>query len=442
MMFDALVLSIAAFATLAWGGNEPWAFALVAIATTALLAARALQGLWRGGRRISAAPVGVPCILFLAWVALQWLFWSVEPHTTRLYLLLALSSVGLLGLAASGSRARSDLRRLVVAVAVLGAFEAAYGLVQYLGGCEYIWNYRRISSQGVATGTLINRNHYALLMNLFLASTAGYLYYRTERILQGEAFSPIRLVRLPGSGNLLWILLWIVLMGLAVVGSLSRTGIAAMFCSILAMMLAARTMHSKRRGAVFGGALVSGILVLAAYTGIDEVLARYESLPAQWQSDRDRPALWRDAWPMARKRLAFGSGLGTFRWTYPAYETVQPDVPARYAHNDYLQAVAETGVAGLGLLLWAFAALGREAYRNFRYSRDPLVRGIGLGTIGWMAAMAVQEMTDFGMYIPGVVLMAAFVAGLNLRARRMDPLAVAPASGAGHSGAGSHRREF
>jgi len=417
---------VVVFAVCAWGANETWAIAIAGMAALALLAMRAIQWLWRVDLNIKSISVFTPLVLFLAYILLQWRFWSVEPRSTGLYFILAFSCITVVFLSANGSVSRKVVKRLVIAILIFGAFEAAYGLIQYLGGYEYIWNYRRVSGRGVATGTLINRNHYALLMNLFIASTVGYLYYRTERILHGETFSLKYVVQLPGSGNLLWIMLWIVIMGLALIFSMSRMGIAALFGSIACMTLAAKAAYSKKRVAVMGLLLVFGIIGLAIYTGIDEVIARYESLSDQWQSDRDRTTLWKDAWPLIEEWPITGSGLGTFQWTYPAYESVKPDVPARYAHNDYLQALSEVGVIGLGLLLWVFGAIWRIAYRNLKNPHDPLIRGIGLGTIGVLGAIALQEITDFGMYIPGVSLTVALLVGLNLRAQNIELPKVEP----------------
>jgi hypothetical protein len=37
------------------------------------------------------------------------------------------------------------------------------------------------------------------------------------------------------------------------------------------------------------------------------------------------------------------------------HESVNPDKPTRYAHNDYLQALAEVGIVGLNLRAGALA---------------------------------------------------------------------------------------
>jgi len=119
---------------------------------------------------------------------------------------------------------------------------------------------------------------------------------------------------------------------------------------------------------------------------------------------------------MLQGHSLFGQGLGTFQWTFPAYEQLDPDIPAKYAHNDYLQALAEVGWAGIILLAWAFIAFWRVAAQNLRRSADPLARGVGVATMGILVASALQEITDFSLYIPGVAVLFFVLLGLNLRA--------------------------
>jgi O-antigen ligase len=224
----------------------------------------------------------------------------------------------------------------------------------------------------------------------------------------------------PHTGVLAWTVFWIALMGTAVVFSMSRMGIAALFCSVSAMTIMAKAAQSRMRATVIILILVFAILGMAVYVGVDEIFARFENLSESRESDVGRIALWQDAWKMIQAQPWYGTGLGTFQWTYPAYETVDPDTPARYAHNDYLQILAETGPIGLALMLWFFVALWQTAVKNLRDDKDPLVKGIGLGSIGVLSALALQEITDFGLYIPGVAVLAALLAGLNLRARSAD----------------------
>jgi O-antigen ligase len=430
LIIDIAVTGVVFFAVLAWGANEPWAIGIIAICSLVLLPIKIFTDAWRHNGKIRGLSVFLPLLLFLIYAGCQlalgpipWLGFpgTVERHSTTMYFLLALSCVAITFITANGSGSRSLMKWLVFSIIVLGALEAVLGLVQYLGNYDYIWQFEKTAYRGLAGGTLINRNHYALLMNLCICTGIGYLYQRSMRFMGDEGISFKRLVGAPGAAKLAWLAIWLALMGVALVFSMSRMGIVAMICSIGAILVASKATakHARRAGAAVALVLLA-IMGLAIYIGVDAVLARYEDLSRERESDSGRVALWRDAWKMIEKNPVFGQGLGTFQWTYPAYESVQPDTPARYAHSDYVQALAEVGVVGLALLVWAFGAMWKTAVRNLRSNRDPLIRGVGLAAIGILTAIALQEITDFGLYIPGVLVTAAFLAGLNIRAAALN----------------------
>jgi O-antigen ligase len=82
----------------------------------------------------------------------------------------------------------------------------------------------------------------------------------------------------------------------------------------------------------------------------------------------NRLSMWRDSAAYAAREGLLGTGLGTFEQHYPQYKT-QPDLEtANFAHNEFLQAVAELGLPGTALVLFLLAGLvqaltirGREA---------------------------------------------------------------------------------
>jgi len=185
------------------------------------------------------------------------------------------------------------------------------------------------------------------------------------------------------------------------------------------MIVSGKFSEETKRTKILGAALICIILGMAAYAGLDAVLVRYENITQAVNLEKDRIPIWRDAWKMVPGRLIFGDGLGTFQWLFPAYERIEPDTPAKYAHNDYLQALIEIGIAGLILAIWAFAAAWRAAVRNVKRSKDPLARGIGLASLGALTAIGLQEITDFSLYIPGVAVLTAILLGLNFRAEML-----------------------
>jgi O-antigen ligase len=427
MIFDLGTIGIFLFAALSWGANEPWAMALISFAAILLFAVKLICDVLHGEIPLVRLWSFFPLILFIIYGVFQSLNpiptlgaktslipYTIEQYSTIHYLILAISYLCLILLVASGFKSRTSIKMLMYSVIILGIFEALYGLVQYLGDYRLIWNYPVTGA--IAQGTLINRNHYALLLNLCICCGIGFLYYRSIQILKGQDLTLRRILSLPGSAQLAWFLIWPTLMGIALVFSMSRMGILALFGSVAVMIIVGKSTTGTRRTAVIGITLISLILGLAVYAGIDAVLARYESMTQAIALEQDRIPIWRDSWRMIKEHLISGQGLGTFQWAFPAYETLEPDIPAKYAHNDYLQALAEVGIIGLLLLIWTFVIFWRTAVRNLKKSRDPLARAIGLTLIGALTATALQEITDFSLYIPATATLFSVLAGLNFRA--------------------------
>ncbi len=429
MIVDLGVIAICYFAALSWGSNEPWAMSVIAVGTFSLLALRLIQDAWQGSLEPRRSRVYLPLLFFVVYTGLQvagqraglesaraWLPHTVDGHSSTLYFLLAASYVALVFLVHNGFRSRFRVKMLLIAIVALGLLEALYGLLQYLGNYGYIWDYQVTTE--VARGTFINRNHYALLLNLSICAGLGYLYYCSIRFSSRPRTTLLDRLSALGLERLAWVALGLAFMGMALIFSRSRMGIAALAGCAGMMVITGKISRTGKRIVVFGLSVGLALASLALYTGIDVVLERYEKI-APGQAEEDRLPMWQDAWKMIRGHVVLGQGLGTFRWTYPEFESVDPDVPAMYAHNDYIQAVAEVGVIGLLMLLAAYALAWKTAARNLLTADDPLVKGIGLAVVGGLTATALQELTDFSLYIPGVAATFAVLVGLNFRASHL-----------------------
>ncbi|MBA3748614.1 MAG: O-antigen ligase family protein, partial [Solirubrobacterales bacterium] len=182
------------------------------------------------------------------------------------------------------------------------------------------------------------------------------------------------------------------LLALGLVASESRGGVVA---AVLAM-LAALVLFKRHRVHV----LVATCLALGIAT------AWFAVAPQAWDrvSEFDnggsgRTELWTIAWRMFADHPVQGVGLFNYSVQAPDYASAPGSLGrldlifdhAQVAHNVYLQALAETGVVGLGLFLAVAVLSMRAAWlaaRRFRalgdLSTEMLARGIIVATIGLM----------------------------------------------------------
>ena len=146
--------------------------------------------------------------------------------------------------------------------------------------------------------------------------------------------------------------------------------------------------------------------------GVTPAVERFANL---WTDlETGRLPIWRAAIAMALDHPVFGHGWGSFDFLVDGYRDTPTGLDTSYAHNDYLQVFAETGIVGLSFVVWLLALLARRIVRGLSSPMIPEARF----TILWLAigivAALVHSVADFGLRIPGVafmftVLLAVFV---------------------------------
>lgn len=134
-------------------------------------------------------------------------------------------------------------------------------------------------------------------------------------------------------------------------------------------------------------------------------------------SVRTRLAIWRNTLEMVADHPLGGVGLGNQPLAYPAYArraVVDPSAAAGlqldYAHNDYLQLLAELGVVGLGLLAWLGVTLAKTAVAAVRGAGVPALAAVA-GLLGVLA----DATFSFPCYRAVPPLVAAVLLGMLCR---------------------------
>ncbi|MEN8219608.1 MAG: O-antigen ligase family protein [Pseudomonadota bacterium] len=422
LFFALLVLLI--WLPLPLASNRAWAWAILIIGINTL-ALVWLYSLLRG--RASLTPVFVKAkpifiiwglwlllifvqliplpITWLEWLSPQSAFWqsstlSVDPHATSVALLKSFSYVLLFALILLLTFRNTRLRWLAYALILSGFLQALYGSFMTLSGLEYGFLHEKVYHRGVATGTFINRNHLANYLILCLAVGIGVLIAQLEdrSVSSWRQFFRNLLAWLFSAKIRLRLALVIMVIGLVLTHS--RMGNTAFFASLtVAGFIALLLSKQATRATVIllTSLIIIDIFIVGAWFGIDRVVQRLENTTLSHES-RDEVSLytlqyWQD-YPF------FGSGLGSYYTTFPAYQGEDIRLYYEDAHNDYLQFAAETGSIGLGLLglalLMTFVLALRTQYRR----RNPLCRGIAFSVIMTIIALLIHSTVEFNLQIP------------------------------------------
>jgi putative inorganic carbon (HCO3(-)) transporter len=342
---------------------------------------------------------------------------SIAPYQTVSALLLLITYVTTFYLVLWICERREAKRRIVYALLALGAFEAFYGLVQYLTGWQQIFLYVKKYYVQDATGTYINRNHFAgfLEMALPFAITTGLR--RASALRRGVQRSETKARSLLSSPELLplaGLLFLAIAIFAGLVFSRSRMGILSSVVSIaVVLVLAGSSSTSKGIGAVVAALFFLGVMGIVVWVGTDPVMNRFEILGQEYsQAGQNRISIWRDTLGLVRQHPLLGTGLGTFSVAYTSVQTVFLTQLVDHAHCDYLEVASELGLPGAMLLFGSIFWILARAVRRYRKSEDNFDSVVWLGCIGSIAAILLHSLADFNLYIPANAVVLAVTLAL------------------------------
>jgi putative inorganic carbon (hco3(-)) transporter len=402
-------------AVLAFGGTSPAFFFPVQIIILGL-GVLLLTASLRAPLTTSHFPVLIPFLL-VALVLLQILPFpgrasqtiSIAPYQTVSQLLLLATYLTAFYLVLLVFEDRNAKRRLIYALIALGAFEAFYGLVQYLTGWQHIFAYVKKYYLEDATGTYINRNHFAGLLEMVLPFTVALAFDLAGK-LRGAAQRSEAKARNLLVASEFFPLIFLSFLALAIFTALilsrSRMGIISAVASLIAILaLAGSTLPSKRVRIAAAALFFVGIVGIVVWVGSDPVVRRFEVLGQEYsQTGQNRISIWRDTFKLIRRHPWLGTGLGTFSVAYTSVQTVFLNRLVDHAHCDYLEVVTELGWPGGILVFGSFFWILARAVSSYKKAENRFDAAVCLGCIGSVTAILVHSFADFNLYIPANAL--------------------------------------
>jgi O-antigen ligase len=305
-------------------------------------------------------------------------------------------------------RQRRALRGLLALVALNGLLLAIFGTLQKLSGAHGLFFNLIHSPQQFFFASFIYHNHWGAFAVLMVAICLGLCARYARRGHYRDFWhSPV----FAGLVATFFIVASVPL-------SLSRSCTALVLVLLFAAFShwAARLFRRRQSGGgpivqQLTGAMLSLLVATAALywlasSAIQQRVEKTREQVAAMQSSRgigSRATLYHDTWRMARAKLPFGWGMGSYPTVFYLYNTQvsrADGLPVFYedAHCDWLQAVAELGLVGAALLA-AHALLPLWALR-----RRDVRRPLPLYLLAGCALIALYAGIEFPFGNPAVVL--------------------------------------
>lgn len=374
------ISGITFFGVLAFGATEQWAVVSMEVASALLF----LYWMWFA--TASHEPglqwniIYVPAALFGLIVAAQLAAGqSAYAHTTRVELWKCAAYGSLLVIASQLGRNATE--KLLKTLAAFGSLVAIFALAQYLtyNGKIY-WTWPALPT---SFGPYVDHSHYAGLMELLTPLAFALVFSR----------------RMKSYEQVVW-MIGGMLMAATIFLSGSRGGMTAFAVQMLffAGLIVFRT---SRRMLLPVAATIAAIAALVLWMDDGRVLTQVAgfraplsnvALISRYDIAKDLPRMWSD-------RPLLGWGLGAFPIVYPQYKSFVTDVVVNQAHNDYLQALVETGIAGFACVAWFIGCLYRSAIENLRAGFAATTNRV-LGPVVGCTGILMHGLFDFNLHIP------------------------------------------
>jgi len=411
---------LVAFAVLAHGAVEDWAKAILETCAGLLLLfwsilfyrAKDDDQVKENDQQVVLTPL-LPPLILLALIALAQLLLHATASTydTRMDLALLVAYAILLFLAAQAFRYSDDWRGFIWFIMIFGFVVAVFGILQQVTFNGKLYWFREMRYGGIPFGPYVNRNHFAGFAELIIPVSLVPLILGKVR---KERWYLVGIFALLPIGALFL--------------SASRGGVVSFAVEIGVLVLMILLRRSGGQHVLAGGIILLLALLLVSWLGVKQVLDRFSSLQSLEVTSSKRASMRLDTWHIFLDHPWTGTGLGTLQTVFPAYETNYDAKIVNHAHNDYLEALAETGVAG-GLCCAAFLGILFFVSLRLLLQRDkPFVAALHLSGLVGCSGFLVHSLVDFNLHIPANALLFLLMAHLATSTVTPSPSGGRPSS--------------
>jgi O-antigen ligase len=278
------------------------------------------------------------------------------------------------------------------------------GFLEAIDGMHQVWF---VAPDHRSSGTFTNWDHFAGFLEIMLPLS---LVYGLASLRTGS--------RKPLRSSIIACAIWSfsVLTFAAIVYSLSRTGfVVTLLILFVVAALCLQTVRLSRSGKVASLASL-GLVTVALFFIIPttQLIDRFAGLTTSTNTIRDaRPVLWKETCSLIAEFPVFGVGSGGYESTFLKYQNIAGAGRVEFAHNDYLQYLAEFGFVGYLILLAALTGVLIPLFAGLKNNLNSDRRMIAIGCTASFLAIALHSIVDFNSQLPATAVSIAWILGVG-----------------------------
>lgn len=396
--FRAGICCLLLFAVLSFGAVEEWSRAVLEVGASVLLIAWAIRQYQLKADQLWIPSEILPLCVFALVVIVQLAFhFTASRYYTRVELQLLIAYLIVVFLMSQAYTRRGHWRGFMWFLMTLGFFVSVFGILQHLTFNGKLYWFRVLRFGGVPFGPYVNRNHFA-----------GFVEMVIPVALVPLALGKVRRERL------FLVALFALLPIVALFLSASRGGIVSFAVQMVILFSLLLIRRVRSRYVMAGVVVVLSAVMVVSWIGANQVLSRFDGI----RTDK-RAAMRRDTFRLFLDHPIIGTGLGTLEMVYPPYDSLYDGRVVNHAHNDYLEALAETGIIGGLCSLWFLGVVLLNALRGMADLGSSFGSVLNLSGLVACSGILVHSFVDFNLHIPANALLFFILA--HMACVRLQP---------------------
>ncbi len=344
---------------------------------------------------------------------------SVYPHATREYLFKIIAYLGTFLLIVYSVRTKTQIKSLLYIIVFVGFTLAVLGIIQkYAWNGKMLWLWKPVQVSGpTGFGPYVNRNHFAGFMNLMIPLAVMLIISKSEKVRE-RAKNEVKKMKdyfdIERRAMLFFLIFMTVIMIVALFLSLSRGGVLSFAGAFifLGFMMSKRKRGRRRANTIIAVSLLVGLLT---WFGWDPIIHRLETLKyvAQNPAATVRVKVWSDTVEMFKDYPVSGTGIGTYANISHKFKSFKDDHLVGFAHNDYLQMLAEGGIIGIGIVVVSSVLFLSWIISRWKKRHDRFVVYVTLGCLAGIIGLLLSSITTFNFHLPANAFLFAVICALS-----------------------------
>lgn len=407
-----LIAAMLVFSVIAFGAVDAWALGVLAVFTSLIAVLWLTDAFQKKELRFNSSVLQIPLLglILIGFIQLLPLrsfdnsdnllavsavnSLSLDAYSTRLFVVQLIVCFVFFAAALVYINSQKRLRKIVLTIIIFGAAMAFVGILQRLASPDAIYGVRP-TPQAIPFASFVNQHHFAAFMNMTLGLTFGLLFGKATK----KDKKPLLMIAA-------------FLMLIAIVLTSSRGAILS-FLAILGFFLLPKLFFRKtadedkepadKKSFQSKFALIAGILTLAIFLigtilflGGDQSLLRGIGLQEnQTDVTSGRTHFWYIALQIFLDYPILGAGFNAFGAAFSRYDTWSGSFRIEQAHNDYLQILADAGIAGFACIAAFIYLLFKKSLPNVNEYSDSFRRSAATGALAGCFGILIHSFFDF-----------------------------------------------